>query len=291
MARDEQGIVRTADLGAHPSRVAARHGLVQVQPRVLIAGTQPVGAVQLVAAVEAGVLSEHAFLGRTALWLYGLRGEPDVVEVGVPHATRYRALPPLEVRRVAPVLLQGQRTVHGSRVVALEVAVLQASERLAPAEVLELVELVLRERRTTMSRLRGRCRRGVAGSAAVRRAVDQLAGTSLDAAVRRLRDALKKRGIDGLRVEAQFVSPGGGTAYVDLLDDAGHVAVEVERYLTHIERARFRADRRRDRWLHSAHDILTVRVDVSETARGPELEALADELGALVLARRAARAA
>ena len=290
-ARKEHGIVRTADLGAHPGRTAERHALELVQPRVLIAATQPVEAVQQVAAVSASVLGVHVFLGRTALWIYGLVEVPEVVEVGVAHATRYRARPPLRVRRIAPALFDGRRVVQGSAVVALEVAVVQACERQPPGQVLELVELVLRERRTTMSRLRGRCRRGVAGSAAVRRAVDQLAGTSLDAAVRRLREALSARGVEGLRPEAQFVSPRGGTAYVDLLDDEGEVAVEVDGYLTHVERARFRADRRRDRWLHSAHGILTVRVDVDETTSGPELEALADELAALILARRAARAA
>lgn len=286
-ARANSGIVPAASLGTHVSRSARARGLVAVQPRVLIAQTQPVGPLELVAAVRTSREEGVAFLGWTALWLYGLAAPPDRVSVGVRHSTRYRAEPTVQVRRLSPQVLEGTRTVNGACVVALEVAVVQACEKQQRAIVLELVERVLRDRRSTMGRLRGRCRRGVGGSAAVRRAIDELAGTSLDAAVRRLRAALTVRGVSGLRIEARFVSAQGASAYVDLLDEQSQTAVEVDGYLTHTERDRFRADRRRDRWMHMEHGILTVRVDVAETLAGAPLEAVADELAALILDRRA----
>jgi hypothetical protein len=281
------GLVTITDLGTHPGRQAGRVGLVVVQPRVLIAQTQPVGPTELLLAVRTSIESDYAFLGDTALWIYGISQPPDAVEVGVAHATRFRARAPVLVRRVAPSVLRGTRTLAGSSVVAVEVAVLQACAARQPGEVRALLERVLRDRRTTMPRLRGRCRRGLAGSAAVRRALDELAGLSLDGAVRRLRTALENRGIDGLRIEVRFASDDGESAYVDLLDEQSSTAVEVDGYVSHTERERFRADRRRDRWMHGQRGIVTLRVDAAETV-APELEALADELAATLHARRAA---
>jgi very-short-patch-repair endonuclease len=285
-ARAAHGLVAASLLGERPAREAAKRRLVIVQPRVYAAVTQPLTADQQVAAVRSSAQGSYAFVGWTALWLYGLADVPAPVQVGVPHSTRLRARPPVEVRRVAPAVLEGSRTVRGSRVVALEVAVVQACAR-GDRPALALVEQVLRDRTTTVPRLRARCRRGVAGSAAVRRAVDELAGTSLDAAVRRLHDALEVRGVRGLRSEVRFVSAAGASAYADLLDEASATVVEVDGFLSHTDRARFRSDRRRDRWLHAEHGMLTVRIDAGETL--DDLAAVADEVAALVLARRAQR--
>ncbi len=287
-AQENNGVVLSTQLGDHPTRTAAGQGLVPVQPRVYLARTQPLGPAEQVAAVRLSVQGDYAFLGRTALWLYGVDAAPEVVQAGVPHATRFRGRPPTEVRRVAPAVLRGARTLEGCRVVALEVAVIQACAGAAPAETLRRVEKVLRDRLTTVSRLRSRCRRGLAGSAAVRRAVDELCGTSLDAAVRSLRAALETRGVLGLEPEVHFTSRRGTSAYGDLVDELGLTVIEVDGYLSHIERERFRADRRRDRWLHREHGLLTVRVDAAETT--DDLEALADELAELVQHRRSVAA-
>lgn len=288
-ARENGGCLPTAALGQHPGRVAARQNLVVVQPRVLIAGTQPVAAWEQVVAVRTSIRGPYAFLGRTALWLYDVLEAPDVVEVGVPASTGFAGRKPLRVRRLAAAVLHGSRTVQGCSVVSFEVALIQASEREPAGAVLELIGEALRSRRTAVPRLRGRCIRGLAGSAAVRAAIDQLVGTSLDGAVRRLRVALAARGVDGLRTEVRFSSDAGASAYVDLLDEAGATAVEVDGFLSHTERARFRADRRRDRWMLQEHQVLTVRVDAAETV--DDLERVADELAALILARRGAATA
>lgn len=288
-ARANGGIVPTAHLGANPGRTAGRHGLVPVQPRVLVARTQPVEVDTLLRAAGASVVGDHAFLGRTALWLYGVGPAPDVVEVGVPHRTRYRARPPLIVRRVAPAVLRGARVRQGARVVALEVAVVQTCGQQGAGESLDLVGELLRSRRTSVPGLRSRLRRGLAGSAAVRAALNTLVGTSLDVAVRALRSALAERGVDGLETEVHLRSSSGASAYLDLLDRKSRTAVEVDGFLTHAERSRFRADRRRDRWVVAEHDVLTLRVDALETVE--HLSELADELARIVLSRRAAAAA
>ncbi|MEX2292111.1 MAG: hypothetical protein WD794_17510 [Mycobacteriales bacterium] len=284
-ARADAGMVPSAALGDHPARAAGRRGLELCQPRVYVASTQPVGAPEQVAAVRLSVTDEYAFLGQTALWLYGAGEAPTKVCVGVPHGTRYRVRPPSEVSRVCSEVLRGSRTINGCRVVALEIAVIQACQGLiGAAAALAIVESVLRDRRTTVSRLRRRCRRGLTGSAAVRRALDELSGTSLDAAVRRLREALEARGVLGLEPELHFLSVEGASAYGDLVDEQSLTLVEVDGYLSHTERARFRADRRRDRWLHRQHAMVTVRVDAAETT--DDLDALADELADLILHRR-----
>jgi hypothetical protein len=126
-------------------------------------------------------------------------------------------------------------------------------------------------------RLRARCRRGLAGSARVRQACDELVGTSLDGAVRRLRTALEARGVSGLECEVRFVNDDGAACYGDLWCPAARTLVEVDGWLSHAVRARFQADRRRDRWMAHRHGVTTVRVDVTETLTS--LDALADELG------------
>lgn len=287
-ARTRSGVVRSDELGKDSARTARRAGLVAAQPRVWLAATQPVGAPEQVTCVEQSVQGDHAFTDLTALWLYGLRPAPESVRVGVPHGTRYRVRPPVRTTRLSPAVLRGCRTRNGSRVVALEVAVVQAAAVLSQDELLDLVEHVLRERLTSLARLRGRCRRGVTGSRAVRAAVDLLLGTSLDGAVRELVQALTERGVTGLRTEVRFTNEAGASAYADVLDDASASVLEVDGFLTHTERQRFRADRRRDRWMHSTHGLVTFRIDVDEVRR--DLPALADELADLLLRRRAAAA-
>lgn len=284
-ARSQHGLVLSKQLGSSPGRVADRRHLVLLQPRVYIAETQPVGQLELVAAVRSSVQSAYAFLGETALWLYELGEPPDVVQVGVPHGTRFRARPPAVIRRVSPAVLRGRRPLACGHVVAPEVALIQAAAQLGPDRVLAVLENVLRDRRTTMPRVRSRLRRGLAGSAAVRAALDTLAGTSLDAAVRRLREALEALGVTGLEAELHFTSAAGASAYGDLVDEQGRTVVEVDGYLTHVQRARFRADRRRDRWLVAQHDYLTLRVDAAETL--DDLPAVARELAEVIRRRRA----
>lgn len=250
-ARAAGGVVPAAALGSRPSRTAGSSGLVVAQPRVYLAATQPVDGPVLVEAVRQSVRTQYAFLSGAALWLHGAGAAPaahDVV-VGVPHASRLRLRPPVAVRRVSDDVLRGVRVRAGCPVVDLEMALVQRAAELRRAEVPGLLEAPLRERRTTVVRLRERCRRGVSGSAAVRAALDALVGGSLDRAVRDLRRALERRGVQGLESEVRFTRETGARCYGDLWCPAARVLVEVDGFLTHAVRARFRADRRRDRWM------------------------------------------
>lgn len=269
-----------ADLGRNPTRTAARRNLEPLLPGAYLAATQPIDAKALVTAVVARGLSTYAFAGETALWLYGQGGEPARVEVAIPHGTRAALGQHVCVRRVCDDVLAGARVLDGKRVVRIEVAVVQAAGGRAPRDAVELVAEVLRRRRTTVPRLRAACRRGVSGSGAVRAAVDELAGTSLDGAVRRLRSALLRRGVTGLETEVRFVNSGGASCYADLLHRPTMTVVEMDGFTSHTALDRFRADRRRDRWMQAEHGVLTLRVHVGE-----DVEQVADEV-CRVLARR-----
>lgn len=279
-ARARAGVVPASELGEHPGRAARRAGLELLQPRAYVAATQPVDAAALVAAVEASAGGRHAFLGLTALWLYGVAPRPDVVRVGVPHGTTLAVRPPVQQHRVSADVLARVRVRHGLPVVDLEMAVIQAAAKQPHQDVVTLLEPLLRQRRTTIVRLRARCRRGLDGSAAVRRAVDELAGGSMEKAVRLLRGALEARGVAGLRAEVRFTSAAGASCYA-VLHEASRSLVEVDGFLSHVERSRFRADRRRDRWMRGEHQLTTFRVDVAEVWE--DVEALADELAALLV--------
>jgi hypothetical protein len=234
----------------------------------------------LVAALAAVVDgARYAVMDEAALWLHGVGPTPSTVSVGVPLGHELAVRSGFSVRRVAASVLEGTRTLRQCSVVALEVAVIQVAARWSRDEVTELVSDLVRGRRTTLARLRGRCRRGLKGSALVRSVCDDLSGGSMDADVRRLQSAMASRGVV-LESEVRFVGAGGGSAYADLFDVETATAFEVDGFVTHSARAQFRIDRRRDRWLRREHGVLTVRVDVAEIRE--DVDALADELLSLL---------
>jgi hypothetical protein len=245
-----------------------RSALVLVQPRVLVAATQPLDLATRVSAAMA-CTDGIVLAGRAALWAYGVDrgpGEP-ALDVAVPDHRQLVLLPPVRVRRVAPSLLSGARSTSGYPVVALETAVVQAAEDLPDERLLDVVEEVLRQRLTTLGRLRGRCRRGVAGSARLRRLLDVLEAGGMDRSPRILRQALEAAGVTGLSSEVPLRSKSGKTAYVDLLHRASGNAVEVDGWATHSRRDRFLADRQRDCWLRREYGITTTRVGAEEVER------------------------
>lgn len=284
-ARQQHGVVPASVLGPRPLRSATAAGLRVVQPRVYLAPTQPVDGAVLVEAVRQSVRTRYAFLSQAALWLHGAGRPPapSEVAVGVPHATRLRLEPPVQVSRVSESVLSHVRVRGGCPVVDLEMAVVQSCAGAELAAATALLEPLLRERRTTVVRLRSRCGRGVAGSAGMRKALDALVGGSLDVGVRRLKRALERRGIVGLSCEVRFESEDGASCYGDLWCPAARALVEVDGFLTHAVRERFRADRRRDRWMVRDHATTTLRVDAAEVF--DDLDALADELAEILHAR------
>lgn len=278
-ALERQGLLLAAEARLLPA--GQRRALVAVQPGVLVAATQPLDLATAVAAVERSA-PRVVLAGQTALWAYGVlaAADPPVVDVAVPDTQQLVLLPPARVRRLAPSLLTGARHVDGHRVVSLETAVVQAAERLPTATLLAVVEEVLRQRLTTVARLRAGCRRGVAGSAALRRLLSGMDDGAVDRAPRVLRRALEAVGVDGLESEVLLRSAEGAAAYVDLLHRRSRHAVEVDGWLTHSRPERFLADRRRDRWLRREHGLTTVRVAAVEVEH--RLDAVVAELVALL---------
>lgn len=226
-------------------------------------------------------------MGPAALWLHGVGACPKALLIGVPLGHKLRAMPPVVVRRVADSVLQGSRPLRGVEVVALEVAVLQAAHLLGRDALRELVEGLVRGRRTSLTRLRARCRRGLAGSSLVRDVCDELAGGSMEKDVRRLQQALQRLGVADLEAEVHFTNAAGASAYADLLHRPTMTVIEVDGMVEHLARARFRADRRRDRWMRREHGATTLRVDVTEVRE--DVDALAAELAWFL--QRPARAA
>ena len=276
-ARARKGVVVGAELGGHPGRTAARSSLRPVRPGAYVAETQPLDVPVLLAAVKLTAGDRlWVVMGAGALWLYGFRACPDQLVLGVPLGHKLAVVSEVTVRRVADAVLTGHRPRGGCRVVALEIAVIQVAAKRPAAEVRQLVEELVRGRHTTLARLRARCRKGLSGSARVRAVCDELAGGSMDADVRRLKAALEARGVEGLEPEVRFTNAAGASAYADLLHRPTVTVIEVDGFVEHTRRERFRADRRRDRWLRAQHGVLTLRVDVLEIRE--DLDALVDDL-------------
>jgi hypothetical protein len=276
-ARSRGGVVRRTDLGTHPARAAARAGLRQLHPGAFVATTQPVDlALHLAVLREVWGGRDVFAIGATALWLYGAGERPGRLVVAVRQGSELAAKAPVQVRRLSGHVLAGWRERQGIKVVALEVAVIQAAAKATQDQTVAMVEELVRGGRTTLARLRARCRRGVAGSAKVRRACDLLTGGSMDADVRRLHRALLARGVTGLELEVRFENSAGASAYADLLHRETMTALEVDGRLSHTTKEQFRTDRRRDRWMRREHGVTTLRVDVSETRE--DLDGIADEL-------------
>ena len=279
-----------SDLGDHPARAASRHNLVPLHHGLHVAATQPLTVGLLLASVRETTRDRQVVvMSEGALWLHGATDPPTTLELGAPLGSSFRVRLPLRTRRVADSVLDGSRVLEGCQVVALEVAVMQVAASWPAKRLRELVEDLVRGRRTTLARLRARCRRGVKGSARVRAVCDELAGGSMDADVRRLKVALEARGVVGLETEVRFTSEAGASAYGDLFHRATRTAFEVDGLVEHSQRERFRADRRRDRWMIREHAVTTLRIDVMEIRE--DLNSLADELAALVLEPRLPRSA
>ena len=289
-AKRRRGLVAAAELSDSPRRAAARHNLIALHHGLFVAATQPLTLAVLLASVRETTRDRTVVvMGEGALWLYKAAEAPRVLSLGVPLGSSFSAPPPLQVRRVTSAVLDGRRTLDGCQVVALEMAVIQVAAQWPRPQVRELVEELVRSRRTTLARLRARCQRGIKGSARVRAACDDLAGGSMDADVRRLMAALEERGVYGLETEVRFTNQDGASAYADLFHRATLTAFEVDGLVTHSRRTRFRADRRRDRWMHREHGVVTLRIDVLEIRE--DLDSLADELVSCVLKQTPRRTA
>ncbi|MBK5306956.1 MAG: DUF559 domain-containing protein [Frankiaceae bacterium] len=274
-ALEQGGVVDLAALGSNAHRTARRNGLVLLQPMVALAATQPVGALELMHAAAASVREPRALLSAAALWAHGRGPLPEVVEIGVVETRGITVLAPVIARRLAPDTLATIVVRRGLPVVGLEVAVAQCSANRSDAQVLALIERLLRDRATTPDRLRAVCRRGFAGSRKVRAALVALDGGDLELQKRRLRAALTAAGVVGLRSEVRLVSRTAASCYLDLLHDPTRKAFELDGGYHELASQR-RIDRKRDRWIKRDHSIEVIRIADDEVRS--DVDAVVSEL-------------
>jgi hypothetical protein len=265
-ALERFGVVDLTATPGHPARAAERRGLVLVQSRAAVAATQPVGSLQQMYAVGLVVPPPFALLSDAALWAHGCGPEPEEVEVGVVETRGLSVRPPVIARRLAAATLRTTVVRGDLPVVPLEMAVVQSCAHRSDVAALALIESVLRRRATLAHRLRDTCQRGLAGSAAVRRALLVLDGGDLELQKRRLRRALVAAGVEGLRSEVHLLSAAGGSCYLDLLHEPSRKAIEVDGGYHDLPSQR-RIDRRRDRWVQREHRIDIIRVADEELRR------------------------
>ena len=274
-ALERHGVIDLGLLGTHPNRLARRRGLVLIQDGAAVAASQPIGPLQLMYATAMAVKPPFALLSGAALWAHGHGPLPTCVEVGVVDTRGLAVRPPVVPRRLAPATLATIVVRQGLPVVSLEVAVVQLAATRSDAEVLTLVERLLRTRATTPARLRDVCRRGLAGSRAVRAALVAVDGGDLEFQKRRVRAALAAAGVAGLRSEVRLVSAAGGSCYLDLLHEPSRKALEIDGGYHDLPTQRS-VDRRRDRWVQREYGIEVIRVADEEARR--DLAALVAEL-------------
>ena len=259
-------MVDLAGLGSNPARAAARRGLVVVQRTAAVAATQPIGALQQMHAVTLSARVPIAFLSGAALWVYGRGPEPEQIEVGVNEHRGLSVSRPVVARRVSATTLTGVVQRNSLPLVALETAMVQRAAQITSTEALTLVTRALRDRVTTVDRLRAACRRGFAGSRAVRAALVEVRGGDLELQTRRLRRALLAAGVTGLRTEAHLTSSEGVACYLDLLHEASARALELDGPYHDLPEQR-RIDRRRDRWVRAEFGIEVIRIADEEVRR------------------------
>lgn len=265
-ALERDGVVDLSHVDDHPGRHARRNGLVLIQRRAAVAATHPVEARQLMHATALAVPPPCALLSEAALWAHGQGELPTTVEVGVVDTRGLTLWAPAVARRLAPATLATIVVRKDLPVVPLELSVVQCCAHLDDQGALRLVERVLRRRATTPRRLRDACRRGLDGSASVRRALVVLDGGDLELQKRRLRAALVAAGVVGLAAEVRLASAAGGSCYLDLLHEPSRTAIEVDGGYHELASQRA-VDRRRDRWVRREHGFEVVRVADEEVRR------------------------
>jgi hypothetical protein len=194
--------------------------------------------------------------------------EPDVLDVLLPVTSR--AAPLNRVRR--RLSKQPLRRMWRGRlpVPQPQVALVQCAAELPRSQVLELVEFAIRNRLTTLARLREVCGRGVRGSVLLQDVVAELSTDGVDRWVRRLLRLLDDVGVPRPELEVPVAEDGRVRAYLDGLWRGLRLALEVDDWESHGARDAQERDRRRDRWLLRDYGITTLRLTPREIRDSPE---------------------
>lgn len=228
----------------------------------------------------AGVLAigpPVALAGRFAAAGVGLERVPAFAEpeFAVP-GNRHGRLDKVRLHRVEPKLWVVERR-QGLPVPPVAVVIRQVAATTHDRVTLEVVEHALRRRQVTVERLTAQLGRGLAGAAALRRVLEQVAPGYQAMWERRLHRAVLKLGVR-LTPQVEVKAPDGRRAFLDLGDEEIKFGVEVDGFLNHM--ARFAADRRRARLLAMECEWTIAPYAVEELAA--DLDAAAREIVAYV---------
>lgn len=249
LAHEQGGAVSLAQAlaaGLSTADVTARVLLgdwVEHHPRVYVSGMHPLTPEARAQAALLAIGGDCALARRSAAWVWRLPDclPPEMPQLVVPGDRRYENLTRVQVKRVRPSLY---RTFvrDGFQVTPLEATVRDLAHEMPPGELRSLVEALLLARRTTVDRLRDTLRRGVAGSAKLRRLLGELDPAAHSRWELMLYTALRAAGLRPQR-QVRLVAPGGRRCYLDLAFEDIHLGIEVDGFLPHMRR--FAEDRRR----------------------------------------------
>lgn len=212
--------------------------------------------------------TEWVFSHRTAAHLHGLPlPEPDEVDVLL--AAANREAPLSAVRRHLTREPPRRAWREGYPVSPVPQTVVQCGRGVSREELVHVVEYAVRERLTTLPRLREVCGRGVDGSAALRDVLDELSAEGIDKWMRRLVRALRSTNLPTPELEVPMLDAGGRVHLIldGLFRDVG-LGLEMDDWETHGSRAAQERDRERDRWLLREHGVTVLRVTPRQLRRG-----------------------
>lgn len=149
-----------------------------------------------------------------------------------------------------------------------------------------MVQHALRRRQVSEEALLRTLGRGLAGSTALRRVLEELAPGYQVVWEQRLHRALLRAGVD-MQPQTPVVAPDGRRAFIDLGIEELRFGVEIDGFLNHM--ARFAADRARARLLALELDWRVAPYAVEELAA--DMDRVVAEIKCHVLRLRAAEAA
>ena len=196
-------------------------------------------------------------------------GDVDGVDVhrGVPHRWRVVWLRGMPLTPIAQTLRDVAPQVH-------------------PDRLRDMVQHALRRRQVSEEALLRTLGRGLAGSTALRRVLEELAPGYQVVWEQRLHRALLRAGVE-MQPQTPVVAPDGRRAFIDLGIEELRFGVEIDGFLNHM--ARFAADRARARLLALELDWRVAPYAVEELAA--DMDRVVAEIKRHVLRLRAAEAA
>jgi very-short-patch-repair endonuclease len=221
-------------------------------------------------AAHLSIAGDMAFAGATAavIWELPCCEDRGRLHVAVPRTRNVRSNEFVRIQRLSGEL-EGVRIRSGFPVLPLERVVVGVASELAFTDLVELVQTLLSDRKTTSARLLAETGRGVRASATVRAAV-AVAGDGYGSRWERRLAKLLTSGGHRPQAQHRVVSVSGAVAYLDLAFPAVKLAIEIDGYVAHNKPAQFRRDRTRQNTLVAELGWTVLRYTPYDIATRPD---------------------